>query len=318
MGQHQPRLHEAQARTMDKFVSQYSRTTRGASTSRALEREAFEEAQGSVGRLTLAGKGITKLPLPEFTLPEVQDPKAFLRLHTDDAADPSCRIKINHGTTTLAFRFQGGIIVAVDSRATAGSYIASGTVKKVIEINPYLLGTMAGGAADCQYWETYLGIQCRLHELRNKERISVAAASKYLSNLVYGYKGMGLSMGTMICGWDKTGPALFYVDSDGTRLRGDVFSVGSGSTFAYGVLDQGYSYEMSVEDAKMLGIRSIFAAAHRDAFSGNTINLYHVKEDGWEFINNYNFNDLYYEGKLGYSTRINDEAAAAAAATASA
>jgi 20S proteasome subunit beta 5 len=87
---------------------------------------------------------------------------------------------------------------------------ASGTVLKVIEINPYLLGTMAGGAgriatlhsfvfltlivADCQYWETYLGIQCRMFELRNKERISVAAASKYLCNLVYGYKGMGLSM----------------------------------------------------------------------------------------------------------------------------
>lgn len=53
---------------------------------------------------------------------------------------------------------------------------------------------MAGGAADCQYWETYLGIQCRLHELREKERISVAAASKYLANLVYGYKGYGLSM----------------------------------------------------------------------------------------------------------------------------
>ena len=48
--------------------------------------------------------------------------------------------------------------------------------------------------ADRQYWETYLGIQCRLHELRNRERISVAAASKYLSNLVYSYKGMGLSM----------------------------------------------------------------------------------------------------------------------------
>lgn len=48
--------------------------------------------------------------------------------------------------------------------------------------------------ADCQYWETYLGVHCRLHELRNRERISVSAASKYLSNLVYGYKGMGLSM----------------------------------------------------------------------------------------------------------------------------
>jgi 20S proteasome subunit beta 5 len=34
----------------------------------------------------------------------------------------------------------------------------------------------------------------RLYELRNKERISVAAASKLLANMVYAYKGMGLSM----------------------------------------------------------------------------------------------------------------------------
>ncbi|EST08741.2 Proteasome, subunit alpha/beta [Kalmanozyma brasiliensis GHG001] len=232
----------------------------------------------------------------QFDLPNM-DPATFLSQYTDvDSSNPAAKIKLAHGTTTLAFRFKGGIIVCVDSRATAGSYIASGTVKKVIEINPYLLGTMAGGAADCQYWETYLGIQCRLHELRNKERISVAAASKYLSNLVYSYKGMGLSMGTMICGWDKTGPALFYVDSDGTRLKGDVFSVGSGSTFAYGVLDQGYKWDFSDEDAQELGRRSIYAAAHRDAYSGNTVNLYHVRENGWEFIDNYDVSKLHYDG----------------------
>ena len=33
------------------------------------------------------------------------------------------RIKSAHGTTTLAFKFQHGVIVAVDSRATAGSWI---------------------------------------------------------------------------------------------------------------------------------------------------------------------------------------------------
>ena len=111
-------------------------------------------------------------------------------------------------------------------------------------------------------------MQCRLHELREKERISVAAASKYLANLVYSYKGMGLSMGTMICGWDKTGPALYYVDSDGTRLKGDVFSVGSGSTFAYGVLDQGYHWDLSDEDAQELGRKSIVAAGHVRRISG--------------------------------------------------
>jgi len=36
----------------------------------------------------------------------------------------------------------------------------------------------------------------------------------------------------------EQGPALFYVDDSGQRLKGDLFSVGSGSTFAYGVLDQ--------------------------------------------------------------------------------
>ncbi|MAD86359.1 MAG: hypothetical protein CL912_25660 [Deltaproteobacteria bacterium] len=74
-------------------------------------------------------------------------PSAWLRAATDDNANPNCPIKIAHGTTTLAFRFQGGIIVATDSRATAGNWIASQTVKKVIEINSCLLGTMAGGAA---------------------------------------------------------------------------------------------------------------------------------------------------------------------------
>lgn len=33
------------------------------------------------------------------------------------------KIQFAHGTTTLAFKFQHGVIVAVDSRATAGSWI---------------------------------------------------------------------------------------------------------------------------------------------------------------------------------------------------
>lgn len=61
----------------------------------------------------------------------------------------------------------------------------------------------------------------------------------------------------MICGWDKSGPAIWYVDSDGARTSGNIFSVGSGSTFAYGVLDQGYDYNLSDDEALELGRRSI-------------------------------------------------------------
>lgn len=86
----------------------------------------------------------------QFALPPIASSQAWLRAMTDDHSNPSCPIKIAHGTTTLAFRFKGGIIVATDSRATAGNWIASQTVKKVIEINSCLLGTMAGGAAVCK------------------------------------------------------------------------------------------------------------------------------------------------------------------------
>ena len=114
---------------------------------------------------------------------------------------------------------------------------ASQTVRKIIEINPYMLGTMAGGAADCQFWHRNLGtkvflflliiitcitpllsranigsdLQCRLHELSNKRRISIAGASKLLANILYSYRGMGLSIGTMIAGWDEKVSCWFWL-----------------------------------------------------------------------------------------------------------
>mmetsp|Transcript_8814 Transcript_8814/g.17596 ORF Transcript_8814/g.17596 Transcript_8814/m.17596 type:complete len:282 (+) Transcript_8814:108-953(+) len=222
-----------------------------------------------------------------FMLPGTNMPDEFLAGafagKGEKDSDPS--LKFLHGTTTLGFVYSGGIIIAVDSRASMGSYIGSQTVKKCIEITPYLLGTMAGGAADCMFWERHLGRLCRLYELRNKERITTAAASKLLHNIMYSYKGYGLSMGTMIAGWDKgLGPNLYYCDSEGTRVKGQKFSVGSGSPYAYGVLDQGYKFDMTLEEACDLGRRSIYHATFRDAMSGGRVSVYHVNEGGWDKI----------------------------------
>lgn len=259
--------------------------------------------RGHMGMGPVDGLG---LPMYRGAKPAGNGPRSDIKIHMD------------HGTTTLGFKFQGGVILAVDSRATGGMFIGkplnsfnsrssahlnqkfngykynkllvkldtvnlilyffigSQCVKKIIEINDFLLGTMAGGAADCVYWERVLSKQCRMYELRNRERISVAAASKLLANMAYQYKGYGLSMGVMIAGWDKKGPGLYYVDDDGRRAKGHLFSVGSGSTYAMGVLDRGYRYDLTDEEAQELGRRSIFHATHRDAASGGIIRVYHV------------------------------------------
>lgn len=36
--------------------------------------------------------------------------------------------------------YQGGVVLAVDSRATGGQFIGSQTMKKIVEINDFLLG----------------------------------------------------------------------------------------------------------------------------------------------------------------------------------
>ncbi|XP_045075934.1 proteasome subunit beta type-8-like [Coregonus clupeaformis] len=229
----------------------------------------------------ILGTGVGHLidrPNQQFAVPVGVDPSGFLK---SCSREGGVSIDLNHGTTTLAFKFRHGVIVAVDSRASAGSYIASKEANKVIEINPYLLGTMSGSAADCQYWERLLAKECRLYKLRNKQRISVSAASKLLCNMMLGYRGMGLSMGSMIIGWDNKGPGLYYVDDNATRLSGHMFSTGCGSSYAYGVVDSGYREDMTVEEAYELGRRGITHATHRDAYSGGVVNLCTMQEDGW-------------------------------------
>ena len=45
------------------------------------------------------------------------------------------KIHFDHGTTTLAFTFKNGVIVAVDSRASAGNFIGKNMFCNLIDIH---------------------------------------------------------------------------------------------------------------------------------------------------------------------------------------
>ncbi|CAM9883942.1 unnamed protein product [Ectocarpus sp. 8 AP-2014] len=203
-------------------------------------------------------------------------------------------LKLSHGTTTVALVCDGGVIAAVDSRASMGSFVGSRTTQKarlgeggataVIPVSQHILGTMAGGAADCTFWLRYLGMQAKVFEDQNGFQMPVATAARVLADALLGQRGKGLSVGTMIMGHDRGnrdssgrgsvsggnqgGGQLYYVDSDGARVKGRYFSVGSGSTYAYSVLDEGYRDNMSLEEAADLAKRAVRHATYRDAFSG--------------------------------------------------
>ena len=153
-----------------------------------------------------------------------------------------------------------------------------------------MLGTMAGGAADCSVLIRMLRSEAMRFELEEGYRISTARVSQLLARILYKNRGAGLSVGTMIVGYDDLPPSLssdpqiYYVDDSGTRLKGNLFSAGSGSTFALAILDTEYRHEMTEAEAISLGIKAIRYATLRDAYSGGFINVYVVTSDGWKKV----------------------------------
>jgi 20S proteasome subunit beta 5 len=193
-------------------------------------------------------------------------------------------LEFAHGTTTLSFIYDGGILAAVDSRASMGNFVGSKTTQKVLPINDYMLGTMAGGAADCSFWIRKLQAESRHYELAEGRPITVARVSRLLADCLYANRNSDLSVGTMIMGYDEQGPSIYYVDNKGTRIGGDLFSVGSGSTFALGVLDTERLRNMKEDEAINLGIKAIRHATFRDAFSGGYIAVYVITKEGWRKV----------------------------------
>lgn len=94
---------------------------------------------------------------------------------------------------------------------------------------------------------------------------------------------------------------VYYVDSEGSCVQGDLFSVGSGSILAYSILDAKKSEheedlnKLSKKDAIDTALRAVKHATYRDGFSGGYINVIEVNQTGTFHLRRVDvqyFNDL--------------------------
>uniref|UniRef100_H3CNG3 Proteasome subunit beta n=1 Tax=Tetraodon nigroviridis TaxID=99883 RepID=H3CNG3_TETNG len=215
------------------------------------------------------------------------------------ASSPSVPLPfpMSHGTTTLAFIFQGGVLAAADTRSSCSGLVACPASQKIVPIHSHLVGTTSGTSADCVLWKRILARELRLYQLRHGRRLSTRGAAKLLSHMLHPFKGTDLCVAATLCGWDGAGPSLHYVCSDGTRLPGTLFSVGSGSPYAYSILDQGVEWNLSVEEATSVAREAVFRATHRDAYSGNNVDIYLISSKGWTRRRREDLKEEYYREK---------------------
>lgn len=196
---------------------------------------------------------------------------------------PELSREIYTGTTTIGLVFNEGVVLATEKRATMGNLVASKKAKKVYQIADRIGMTTAGGVGDAQQLARIMQVECSLYQIRRAKPMTVGAASTLLSNYLNQNRGYPFYVQLLVGGVDVTGASVYSVDALGGASReDDIVATGSGSPFAYGVLEDRYEEKMNEKDAVDLAVRALRSAMRRDVGSGEDINIVVITKDKFE------------------------------------
>jgi len=187
------------------------------------------------------------------------------------------------GTTTVGVVCKDGVILGTDTRATMGTFIASKRAKKVYQITNNLAMTIAGGVAVAQRVVEILKVNTRLYELEKGRPMMVKSAATLVSGILFQNREAGapLPMQAIVGGFDETGPHIYNLDPFGSLLEDKMISTGSGSPYAYGVLEQLFKEDQLVKDMLPVVARAIDSAMKRDTASGDSWDIAIINSDGF-------------------------------------
>lgn len=196
------------------------------------------------------------------------------------------------GTTTVGLLGKDFVVIAADKRATAGNLIVDKNTEKVIQINDTMGLTIAGSVSDLQLIIKYLKAELKLKELRTRRVPTVKEAANLLSGINYNnirkYSTIVGVCHFLFAGNDSTGSHLYDLFPDGSITeiteKSGFISSGSGSVFAYGVLEDSWKKDMNEKDAIELALRSINAALQRDTASGQGADVMVVDKNGARMV----------------------------------
>ena len=189
---------------------------------------------------------------------------------------------IKKGTTTCALTCKDGVVLAADTRASAGFFIADRHVMKIQKVDRHLGMTIAGGVADAQNLVDIMRYNSNIYRLSNKELIPVKSAARLCSNVLFNQRYFPYYVQIIVGGYDtKEGGQIYNIDLFGSMTSEKFVSTGSGSPVAYGYLETEFKEGSSVNDAYKVAIQAIAAAIRRNAGTGDNINAVIIDKDGY-------------------------------------
>ncbi|TPG33801.1 proteasome subunit beta [Mycobacterium hodleri] len=184
-----------------------------------------------------------------------------------------------HGTTIVAIKFPGGVLIAGDRRATQGNMIAGRDVQKIHMTDDYTATGIAGTAAIAVEFARLYAVELEHYEKLEGVALTFAGKVNRLAIMVRGNLGaalQGFVALPLLVGYDLGDPdaqgagRIVSFDAAGgwnVELEG-YQSVGSGSLFAKSSIKKLYSRVTDADSALGVAIEALYDAADDDSATG--------------------------------------------------
>jgi 20S proteasome subunit beta 1 len=202
-------------------------------------------------------------------------PKGYL-----DGSTPKTSGEHMMGTSIMAVKFNGGVVMGADSRTSTGTYVANRVSDKLSSVAERIYCCRSGSAADTQAISDIVRYYLSLHALELDARPRVATAAHLFKDMCYGNKDR-LQAGIICAGWDdKKGGSVYSIPLGGTCVEQDFAIGGSGSTFIYGYCDAKFQPGMSKAQCQQFVQSALAHAMARDGSSGGVIRMVTIDATG--------------------------------------
>jgi proteasome beta subunit len=181
---------------------------------------------------------------------------------------------VPHGTTIIAAQCAGGVVMAGDRRATAGSMIAQRDIEKVFRTDDFSAVGISGSAGIGIDLARLFQVELEHYEKIEGRALSLEGKANRLAGLVRSNLGaamQGFVVVPLFAGFDvdREQGRIFSYDPTGGRYEEHRYhSIGSGSIFARGALKKLYSDGLSAEQVVMICMEALYDAADDDSATG--------------------------------------------------
>ena len=194
-----------------------------------------------------------------------------------DNLTPSSQLP--HGTTIVALRYPGGVLLAGDRRSTQGNMIAGRDVQKVYITDDYTATGIAGTAAIAVEFARLYAVELEHYEKLEGVPLTFAGKVNRLAIMVRGNLPaamQGLVALPLLAGFDihdpdveKAGRIVSFDAAGGWNLEDEGYqSVGSGSIFAKSSVKKLYSQVTDADSALRVAVEALYDAADDDSATG--------------------------------------------------